>query len=565
MISNSMVCRGLVRFALVLVLASLAVACAAPGTAPTAEPPVAATAAPTAAAPTVSSSASSSAPAPTTAPNPTAAGPAAPAPQYGGVLRVTDAADGVSIGFPSSIPNINGLRQASPAVETLLRYDSSGNLVPWLASAFTTDVPSKSITLTIRNGVKFHDGTDFNAQAVKWNLDLSISKKMAGTEKFKSVEATDDSTVRITLTEWDSTVTGSLAQYLGMMISPTAVQKNGEQWATSNPIGTGPFQFVSWQKDVKTVYKKFDGYWQKGKPYLDGIEWIPIPDGTIRVASFKAGEVDLMVTTVVKDVALLEKAGYLITRGRVGSGTTGLVPDSANSKSPFADVRVRQAVAYAIDTKTIVASLYGAEAEPANQYAYKGHWGYNPAVVGYPYDPTKAKQLLAEAGYPKGFTTNLTYLASSPEAEQINTAIQGYLKEVGIEVKLEAAPSSRFSPIQQGGKWEGLITATTTANPDVAAALAQRYAGNPKYNGLMLAPEDYVQLLQNAIVAVDFQTKQKNILDAQKLLIDKYSLIIPIFTQFSTAVTQQTVHSHGFYSTPFNGQWTPEDVWLTKK
>ncbi len=530
-----------------LFIAGLLVSCAQPVTV--------APSAPASAQPTSAASAS----VPAAASSPTSAR------QYGGILRVTDTRDGQSLGYPPGMTLANSYRQASPALEPLFRFDKTGNLTPWLATDYKNDVAAKTITLTLRQGVKFHDGTDFNAQAVKWNLDQSVSKKAAGTENFNAIDVLDDYTVRIILARWDSTSTGYLAQSLGLIISPTAFQKNGEAWATIHPIGTGPFEFVSWDKDVKTLYKKFAGYWQKGKPYVDGIEWLLIADAVTRQSSFQAGESDLMVTTSAKDVAPLEKAGFVATRGKAGSGSAGLVPDSANPKSPFANLQVRQAAVHAIDTKAIVDTLYGSEAEPSNQYAYRGHWGYNPAVVGYPYDPQKAKRLLAEAGYPNGFKKTMTYLATSPEAEQVHTAVQGYLKVVGIDATLDPAPQNRFVQMVQSGKWEGIIGGPASSTPDLAAALDQRYSGKPTWNGLMLAPDDYLKTIQDATAAPDFETKQKSIQEAERLLVDKYCLVIQIYTQFSTAVSYSTVRDHGFYSSPFIGQWTPEDVWLSKK
>ena len=182
-----------------------------------------------------------------------------PSPRYGGTLRLSDQVEGVSIGYPPKVARVtNTLRQAAPAVERLLRTDKTGKLIPWLATGFASDVVAKTITLPLRKGVKFHDGTDFNAEAVKWNLDLNMSARSPGTEKFRSVDIIDDYTVRINLTSWDSTVTGNLVQALGMIISPTAYKKNGEEWCANHPVGTGPFQFVSWEKDVRTTYKKFD-------------------------------------------------------------------------------------------------------------------------------------------------------------------------------------------------------------------------------------------------------------------------------------------------------------------
>ena len=402
---------------------------------------------------------------------------AEPKPRYGGTLRLSDAYDGISIGYPPKLIRANSNRQAAPAVETLFRTDKTGKPAPWLATGFTNHVGAKTITLTLRKGVKFHDGTDFNAEAVKWNLEQCMSARTPGTEKFRSIDVIDDYSIRINLTEWDSTITSNFAQTLGMMISPTACKKNGADWCANNPVGTGPFQFVSWEKEVRTKYKRFDNYWQKGKPYLDGIEWIPINDTLTRLLSLKKGELDLGLTISPKDIADLEKDGYIVVRQRAGAGARALAPDSANPNSPFANLKVRQAAQYAIDNEGIAKAIYYGEAEPANQWIYKGHWAYNSSVVGYPYNPTKAKQLLAEAGYPNGFKTKITYF-TTPENDKLCTAVQGCLKAVGIDAELDPMQSTRYDQIAlQGGKWEGLLWAGMMPNPDVIAALSSRYAG----------------------------------------------------------------------------------------
>jgi len=484
-------------------------------------------------------------------------------PRYGGTLRVSNQYDGISIGYPPKLARVASNRQVAPAIESLFRFDNTGKTVPWLATGSENSVETKTITLTLRKGVKFHDGTDFNAEAVKWNLSQCMAARTGGTGKFKAIDVIDDYTVRINLTEWDSTVISNLAQTLGMMISPAAYKKNGEEWCAKNPVGTGPFQFVSWEKDVRTVYKKFPDYWQKGKPYLDRIEWILIVDTLTQELSLRRGETDIILTLASKPLAGLEKDGLVVTGVRMGSGVRGLVPDSVNPKSPFADVRVRQAAQYAIDTEAIVKAIFYGKNEPINQYVSKAHWGYNPSVVGYPYNPTKARQLLAEAGYPNGFKTKILWL-STPEDDQVFAAVQGYFKAVGIDAELDPAPGGRYDQTTSGGKWEGLLMASRSGNPDVVAPLAMWYSGSGKYYTQMLVPDDYAKAIQNAVTASDFRTKQKWTQEAMKLMIDKYCLLIPIFCGSEFAVSQPSVRSHGFMETPFTGMWTPEDAWLSR-
>ena len=485
-------------------------------------------------------------------------------PQYGGILRIAEGQDGASIGYPPKLFPVVSMRQAAAALEPLFRNDGTGTPIPWLATGFKENVADKNITLMIRKGVKFHDGTDFNGESVKWNLELAMTAKASGTEKFKSIDLVDPFTVRINLTEWDNTVLSNLAQSLGMMISPTAFKKNGEEWAAKNPVGTGPFQFVSWEKDIRTVYKKFDSYWQKGKPYLDGIEWVIMADPLTRMLSFKKGEVDVALSIAAKDMSGLSQEGYVVSRRPPPSGVLCVAPDAANPNSPFANLKVRQATQHAIDTKTIAQTIFNGEAEPANQWIYKGHWAYNPSLKGYPYDPAKAKQLLKEAGYPNGFKTKITYLVSSgAENDKLMTAVQGYLQAVGIDGELEPIQRARWNQLAiQGGKWEGLMWAGVSPNPDVAAVLATRYAGTGSYSQMLL-PDDYLKAVKNA-VTVPSNKKVEATKEAMRLLTEKYVLLIVFSTMPDAAVNRTSIHDHGLYGNPNPGWWTPEDAWLDR-
>ena len=488
---------------------------------------------------------------------------AAPAPRYGGTLRLSDLSDGVSIGYPPKLVRIYANRAAAPAIETLFRFDKTGRPVPYLVSSFKEEAKKMTLTLTLRKGIKFHDGTDFDAEAVKWNLEQCQSAKTSRTEKFKSIDVINQNTVRINLTEWDNTVPSNLALTIGMMISPAAYKKNGEEWCMKNPVGTGPFQFVSWDKDTRTVYKKFPGYWQKGKPYLDGIIWMPILDNFTRTSSLRTGETDLILFTTGQGVAELEKDGFPVTRQRVGSGTISITFDSANPNSPFAKLKVRQAAQYAIDGAGLNKAIYFGEVETANQWTYKGHWAYNPTIKGYPYDPARAKKLLAEAGYPNGFKTKLTHL-TSPDNDKLYTAVQGYLQAAGIDAQLEPVQSGRYDTIYvQGAGWDGIVEVSpASANPDLTSVMASRYHKGTKNYSQMLLPDDFLKAVQDSIMAKDFNSKKKSIQEALKLMSDKYCLNAFLVGRGQFAISKPTVHDHGFMATPGAGQWTPELTWM---
>ena len=185
--------------------------------------------------------------------------------QYGGILKIGMDSDARSLGDPLDTwyqTHVMG----RPALEVLGRYDEQGIMTPWLAESWDEDASAMTFTIKLRKGVKFHDGTDFNAEAVKWNWQRFIDSKDEAVAAVKSIDIVDTYTIRANLSTWDNYITYNLCNYAGIMVSPTAWETNGSDWGEKNPVGTGPFQFVSWERDQSVKYKKFDGYWQKGKP-----------------------------------------------------------------------------------------------------------------------------------------------------------------------------------------------------------------------------------------------------------------------------------------------------------
>jgi len=484
-------------------------------------------------------------------------------PQYGGILKICDIDESPNLGYPPKMFRTPWQRQVAPAIETLFRLDKTGKPVPWLATDFKSNVAAKTITLTLRKGVKFHDGTDFNAEAVKWNLGQSKIEGQMGISRFKSIDVIDDYTIRVNFSDWDSTITSNLAMYIGMMISPTAYKKNGQEWCIAHPVGTGPFKFVSWEKGSRVTYKKFEGYWQKGKPYLDGIQFIPIANEVTREISLRAGNIDLIITQISKGIQGFKKQGFAVSTGRLGAGVRSFVYDSANPKSPFSDIRVRRAVQYAINSKEIVDTIFHGYSEPSNQSTYKGYWGYNPSVVGYPYNPTKAKELLAEAGYPNGFKTKLTYLDFSGGGVT-SIAVQGFLKDIGIAAELYPMKPGSYNKAVFGGKWEGIISSSFGGHPDITSVLASRYSGGGKWFSQWFVPDEYIKTIKNAISAPDFETKQKYVQESMKLSTDKYALQISLFPITDFFVYNASFQNHGLGETPYGSCWRPEDVWLKR-
>ncbi len=449
-------------------------------------------------------------------------------PRYGGTLRMIGF-DPYCIGYPPAMTAQTDGQQASVAVESLFRFDEKAEIVPLLATAWKADAKAKTITITLRKGVKFHDGTDFNAKACKWNLDKFREAKRTELAHVASVDVMDDHTVRLNLSVFDNVIISQLATDAGRMISPTAFEKHGQAWCEKNPVGTGAWQFVSWEKDVGIKWKRFDGYWG-GKPYLDGIEMQASSNYTADLMSFKTGG-RLITVLDPKDAKDLESDGRFIMvvpfEGQVGS----LGGNSKDPKSPFADVRVRRALSYAIDQKGLASAFGYGYYKPMTQFAPPGAWSYNPGVVGYPYNPQKAKELLAQAGYPSGFKTVMHFYNLSPVYMDEMTAIQRYLKAVGIDAALDGVQRPRFAEMASLAKgWDGIIRMQGFGRPDVLAQMVGFASRGGVEFSEVVRPPEVLDLYTRATEAPDFATKKKLTQELMAAWTDKYCLssFIPI-------------------------------------
>jgi peptide/nickel transport system substrate-binding protein len=509
------------------------------------------------------------APAPST---PTApASPTGTQIKMGGVPKFSFSRDASVIGYPPKWSSPVEYAYYPCAIENLGYFDEKGGVVPGLATDWKADYATKTITVTLRKGIKFHDGTDFNATAAKWNIDQYIAAKKADI-LISSCDVIDDSTIRINMPSWDSDCVWKMLYYAGAMISPTSFQKAGaddkarQDWALTNPVGTGPFIFVSKQRDVKTIFKKNPAYWQAGKPYLDGFEWDVIADPLVQVASLKSGEIDAICDCSPKDASGLKAAGYNIKLAPGQGGAYLNWGNSLNPDSPFSKLEVRQALSYCVDTKAVVDNLYYGFAKVSNQWAFPGTFEYNPDVVGFPYNPEKAKQLLAQAGYPNGFKT-VFHLPNNPTQVNLVTAVQGYMKAVGMDATLDIMDEGRRQSVSYTDGWDGI----NFVGPRAWGILSQERRflhgtkGNyPGHTKSTLKTPDIDTLLDDAFQAQDSKTQQQLLWQAQKMIIDKYCIFGVLMMTYAPAAESTKVMKSGYFET-YAGQFKPPvDCWLNK-
>lgn len=483
-------------------------------------------------------------------------------PSSGGVLKLAMNNGAVNIGYMPQARTIEETIIGGAALETLTRFDSKGNFVPWLAVSWEQDIAGKTITYKLQQGVKFHDGTDFNASAVKWNLDQLLAVEKREFSNLASAEVVDDYTVKLNLKSWDSTMIETVTNFLWIM-SPDSFEKLGEDNFAKKPVGTGPFVIDDFNQDVVVKFKKFDSYWQEGKPYLDGLEFHFIKDPMTASASFQAGDVDgylMAPTNIIKELASGNNIVKLVSG--LGARGGGFITDSANPKSPFADVKVRKAFGYAIDSEAILNSLFGDTVISTNQWGLSTTWSYNPKVEGQPYDPGKAKQLLAEAGYPDGFKTKLT---GGPGDNDRLTAVQAFLKEVGIDAQIDIVETGKYKDLTGAeSNWEGIITYNSRGDADLALYMSRNFApGGPLYANNILHPDDVTKLLSDAKVAPDQETKTKISHELQKLVYDEYALAYPEYITTSPAILKTYVKDSGINET-YMTFFRPEDAKVAK-
>ncbi len=352
--------------------------------------------------------------------------------------------------------------------EGLTRYDADLNLIPGLATKWEVIDPLKW-KFTLRKGVKFQDGGDFNADDVifTWKRATSSeSGQKARAGLIKDIEKIDDYTVILITAGPTPTLARELA-WLYIMDKEWAEKNNAvnaatpnqagreNAYATTHANGTGPFRVVERQPDVKTVMERFDGYWGKPKTNVDKVIFTPISQAATRVAALLSGQIDLAYPVPVQDWKRLASAPGVKALTGPEARTIFLGMDqvrdeltnsSVKGKNPFKDVRVRAAFAHAIDLNAIKKAIMRGSSWPSGLMWAPQVNGYNAkANVPYKYDPDRSKKLLAEAGYPDGFSVGMDCPNNRyVNDEKICQAVAGMLAKVNIKVDLLAQPKSKY-------------------------------------------------------------------------------------------------------------------------
>ena len=460
----------------------------------------------------------------------------------GGTLIVGRGGDSAALD-PSIVTDGESLKIAQQVFDPLLAYKSGTTEVePALAESWTISDDGLTYTFKLRKGVKFHDGTDFNADAVvfnfnRWNDPKSEFKfegdsfdyydSMFGPEEarvIKSVKAVDESTVEFQLNNPQAPFLQNLAMPPFSIASPTAIEKEKENFK-SNPVGTGPFVFKEWKRSDSITLDKNPNYWQQGLPKVDQVIVRAIPDNTARFNALQNGEIDLMEDLSPDDLATLESNPDLQKFNRPPFNVAYLGFNTA--KKPFDNPKVRVALNYAVDKKGIIDAFFAGQAEAAVNPIPPTLWGYNKSVEDYPFDLAKAKQLLADAGYPNGIDQELTFYAMPvsrpymPDGRKVAEVIQASFAQIGVKVSIQSPEWATYlDDLSKGEKDDLFIIGWTGDNGDPDNFFY------PLLDKDSIGGNNYSQYVSEPLHKVLVQAQQETDQDARAKLYEQAQVIV---------------------------------------
>ncbi len=462
---------------------------------------------------------------------------------------------------PAIITDGISARITNQIFEGLVKFDKdTPNPVPALAEKWTTSADGKVWTFTLRKGVKFHDGTDFNADAVVKNFDYWKNTKnpvhdaqIKAGQTFEyyeaqfggfdddsiitEVKAVDPTTVQITLKEPQGPFLNNLAMFVFVFWSPTALEKAGVN-SCKTPVGTGPYKFVEWKANEQVTLEAFADYWDKpNAAKMKRVVIRNIPNNSSRLLALSAGEIHGMEGLEPRDVAAV-KANPKFKLLLRPANTTGYVAFNFKVQE-FQDIKVRQAFAQAINKAPIVEKFYGGTGMVTNQFQPPALWGYNKDLKDWPYDVAAAKKLLADAGFPNGISEvtfdgkkvplEFWYMPVSrpyyPNPKDIATAIAADWAKAGINVQLQTIDWATYLDKRKNGQLPLYMLGWTGDNGDPDNFVCYFFCMDAKDTPIaregFVADKEISDLLKKAAILVKQEERAPLYRQAEQLIHDR--------------------------------------------
>ncbi|MFA7503263.1 MAG: ABC transporter substrate-binding protein [Burkholderiaceae bacterium] len=453
-------------------------------------------------------------------------------PRRGGTLTIGTEAEFNGFNHRKArIFNQNTMNPASAVMETLFAYEGS-NIVPRLGLELTEAPDRLSAVVKLREGVKFHDGTPFNADAVvhhyNWVLasDSGINRSMMAT--IKAVEKVDDHSVRFVLDKpWtalrSALAIDSLLNYIG---SPSALQNDPEGFHRK-PVGTGPFVFKEWRAGDSVTMERNPDYWDSSLPYLDQVVYRILPDGNTRYQSIKSGEVDIGRMDVAAHIVDAKKQSDLVVHEHEGSG--GFMWNFNHSKPPFDDARARAAVVHAFNAPAMSETYFlGTMAVSTDLLGASSSW-HCPNLDWRGYDPGKAKALLDEIGKPLEFQLTTT---NTPAGRRQGAMIQQFMEQAGIEMEIRLVEQSQNVRVGLSGDYEMDVWRFNDVGGDPDLVLTSYFSNKTGRAVLRHDATKIDALLDQAREETDEKKRHQMYCDVAQAFSDDAIALIPIRTTY---------------------------------
>jgi peptide/nickel transport system substrate-binding protein len=411
--------------------------------------------------------------------------------------------------------------------DRLVHTSPDGDLVPGLATEWDYSADGMTLTFHLRDGVQFQDGTPFDAAAVKANIDRSMTLEGSSAKpdlaRIAEVVVVDPQTVELHLTSADATLPAVLSGPAGAMMSPASM---ADPQVDAHPVGAGMFKLVDYQPGSSYAVERWDGYWDPDAVKVKRIEVVALPDSAARTNALRAGEVDIAPVEPA-DVESVESTDDVAVRRAKTLRYVYLAMNLA--MPPLDNLKVRQAIMYAMDRQSLVDGVFFGLGTPTEQ-----PWpeGYFPHVDGlddtYPYDPDKARALLAEAGFPDGFSADIIVVPSPTVYTQLGEAAQAQLAEVGINLTVQLTEPADLGQSMYIDKTAAFALLYTNGSIDPANTVGSRFAANGFFNAGKYSTPKLEELYQQAIATTD-EAERTTVLQGVSTEVVEQVLDMPLF------------------------------------
>ena len=438
-----------------------------------------------------------------------------------GQLTIAQGTDAVTMD-PHNTTQMTAMQPFNFVYNKLLNRDKNMKLVPELAESWRS-LDELTWEVKLRQGVKFHNGEDFNSAAVKFTLDRvrvsGATQVSSGFTTIEEVKTPDAHTVHIINKKPDPLLLARLAQWGAQMLPPGYVKEVGVEGLARKAVGTGPYRFGEWRKDDMLSFEPNTSYWGEA-PKFAKVVFRPIKDELARMSALTTGEVDIAVNIPVDFADKVKSGGSTYLAQTLANATDVFL---MGSDTPLKDARVRMALNLAVDRQKLSETLFRGFAKPISQAAAPTDFGYNPNIPPYPYDPEQAKKLLAEAGYPNGFTVDVQSSTGYIIGDALVVeAVAEMLKKIGVEAKPKFLEIARRAELLGKHQITGLLLAnpgSTTFDADgIVWRLLHPDAIAGAYWPTGQKDTDFFKLMETARYTIDQPKRQELYYKAAEVL-----------------------------------------------